>query len=685
MIKKLFTKQKNKYSDFNDPFVVKKGKIKNSQLQDPAYRSDWTEESFLSGDNSNEVVGKSFNFKTIKPILIVFVILISFLLARVAYLQVIKGQYYYNLAEGNRTRIQSIEANRGIIYDRNYKPLLNNTANFVLYLTPIDLPTDELKRDNIVRDISEILEENEIPSDESWFVRIKNDLDNIDLKSSRAYNPLYVVDNLDHETAMSLLIKTDRILGVSLTAKTRRQYSWSSNEMQKNDLENLNRADLSIGSSMSHLLGYTGIINKKELEKYGTEYSPIDYIGKTGLENFWESSLKGVKGKKHIEVDALGREKKVISKEESQDGYNLILSIDLELQKKVEEVLRTYLEKLDLDRGSVVILEPNTGQVLALVSWPAYDNNVFARGIKSSEYQKFLNDEDNPLFNRSISGEFPAGSTVKPIFSAAALNEGVISENTSFLSTGGLSISSWFFPDWKSGGHGITNVRKAIADSVNTFFYYIGGGYGDFEGLGLDRLVEYSKKFGLGAQSGIDIKNEGDGLVPTAKWKREVKDEAWYIGDTYHFAIGQGDLLATPLQVANFTNVFANRGKLMRPYLVTELRSDNNETIVQKIEPEIVREDFIDDYSLEVVRQGMRRTVTRGSGRALSLLPIEVAGKTGTAQWSSQKENHAWFTGFAPYENPELTFTVLVEEGGEGSEVAVPIVRDILSWYFRDR
>lgn len=685
MIKKLFTKQKNKHSDFNDPFVVKKGKIKNSQLQDPAYRSDWTEESFLSGDNSNEVVGKSFNFKTIKPILIVFVILISFLLARVAYLQVIKGQYYYNLAEGNRTRIQSIEANRGIIYDRNYKPLLNNTANFVLYLTPIDLPTDELKRDNIVRDISEILEENEIPSDESWFVRIKNDLDNIDLKSSRAYNPLYVVDNLDHETAMSLLIKTDRILGVSLTAKTRRQYSWSSNEMQKNDLENLNRADLSIGSSMSHLLGYTGIINKEELEKYGTEYSPIDYIGKTGLENFWESSLKGVKGKKHIEVDALGREKKVISKEESQDGYNLILSIDLELQKKVEEVLRTYLEKLDLDRGSVVILEPNTGQVLALVSWPAYDNNVFARGIKSSEYQKFLNDEDNPLFNRSISGEFPAGSTVKPIFSAAALNEGVISENTSFLSTGGLSISSWFFPDWKSGGHGITNVRKAIADSVNTFFYYIGGGYGDFEGLGLDRLVEYSKKFGLGAQSGIDIKNEGDGLVPTAKWKREVKDEAWYIGDTYHFAIGQGDLLATPLQVANFTNVFANRGKLMRPYLVTELRSDNNETIVQKIEPEIVREDFIDDYSLEVVRQGMRRTVTRGSGRALSLLPIEVAGKTGTAQWSSQKENHAWFTGFAPYENPELTFTVLVEEGGEGSEVAVPIVRDILSWYFRDR
>jgi penicillin-binding protein 2 len=436
---------------------------------------------------------------------------------------------------------------------------------------------------------------------------------------------------------------------------------------------------------MSHLLGYIGIINEDELEEYGGEYSPIDYIGKTGLENFWESSLKGVKGKKHIEVDALGREKKVISEKTSKDGYNLILSIDLELQKQAEKVLRTHLEKLGLKKGSVVILEPDTGQVLALVSWPSYDNNVFARGIKTGEYQEFLKDKSNPLFNRAISGEFPAGSTIKPIFAAAALQEGVISENTSFLSTGGLSISKWFFPDWKSGGHGITNVRKAIADSVNTFFYYIGGGYRDFEGLGLDRLVEYSRKFGLGSQTGIDMKNEADGLVPTAEWKEEIKNEAWYIGDTYHFAIGQGDLLVTPLQVANFTNVFANRGKLMRPYLVTELRSDNNETVVQKIEPEIVRQDFIDDYNLEVVRQGMRQTVTQGSGRALNLLPVKVAGKTGTAQWSSQKNNHAWFTGFAPYNNPELTFTVLVEEGGEGSEVAVPIVRDILAWYFRDK
>lgn len=683
MIKSLFKREKNNISNPNDPFVIKRGKIKNSQLQDPAYRSDWTEESFLSGKDSNEIVGKSFDFTIVKPLVLIFLILISFLLARVAYLQVIKGQHYYNLAEGNRTRMQSIEANRGIIYDRNQTPMLSNTANFVLYLTPIDLPSDELKRDDIIRKISIILEENNVNSEKPWFVRIKEDLDSIDLKSLSAYNPLYIVDNLDHKTAMSLIIETDRIAGVSLTAKTKRHYSWGENI--QNELDDINRPELDIGSSMSHLLGYTGIVNKEELERYGKEYSPIDYIGKTGLENFWESSLRGVKGKKHIEVDALGREKKVISQEAPKDGYNLILSIDLELQKQTEKILRTHLKKLSLEKGSVVILEPDTGQVLALVSWPSYDNNIFARGIKIDEYQEFLDDSANPLFSRAISGEFPAGSTVKPIFSAAALNEGVISENTSFLSTGGLSIGRWFFPDWRAGGHGITNVRKAISDSVNTFFYHIGGGYGDFEGLGLDRLVEYSKKFGLGSQTGLDIKNEADGLVPTAKWKEETKDEAWYIGDTYHFAIGQGDLLATPLQVANFTNVFANKGKLMRPYLVTELRSDNNKTVVQKIEPEIVKQDFIDDYSLEVVRQGMRQTVTQGSGRALGWLPVEVAGKTGTAQWSSQKNNHAWFTGFAPYDSPELTFTVLVEEGGEGSEVAVPIVRDILAWYFRDR
>jgi len=304
--------------------------------------------------------------------------------------------------------------------------------------------------------------------------------------------------------------------------------------------------------------------------------------------------------------------------------------------------------------------------------------------VSQEEYNAFLNDENNPLFNRAISGEVPSGSTIKPVVAAAALQERVISENTSFLSIGGLHIGQWFFPDWKAGGHGVTNVRKALAESVNTFFFYIGGGYQDFVGLGVDRLVKYMRLFGLGEKSGLDLNGESAGFVPTSDWKEETKNEAWYIGDTYHISIGQGDILVTPLQVANFTAAVANGGILYRPYLVQSLLDENNQ-VVKQIEPQIIRRDFIDPYNLQVVREGMRQTVIAGSARSLSVLPVNSAGKTGTAQWSSKKQNHAWFTGFAPYENPEIVITVLVEEGREGSEVSVPIAKEILDWYFSQR
>ncbi|HQO11142.1 MAG TPA: penicillin-binding transpeptidase domain-containing protein, partial [bacterium] len=223
---------------------------------------------------------------------------------------------------------------------------------------------------------------------------------------------------------------------------------------------------------------------------------------------------------------------------------------------------------------------------------------------------------------------------MKPVVAAAALQEKIISENTSFLSVGGIYIGQWFFPDWKAGGHGLTDVRKALAESVNTFFYYIGGGYQDFVGLGVDRLVTYMRLFGFGEKTGIDLNGESAGFVPTPSWKEETKNEAWYIGDTYHIAIGQGDILVTPLQVANFTAAIANGGTLYRPSLVQSLLAENNQKI-KDIAPEIIRRDFIDPYNLQVVREGMRQTVTAGSARSLRVLPVSVAGKTGTAQWSS--------------------------------------------------
>jgi penicillin-binding protein 2 len=291
-----------------------------------------------------------------------------------------------------------------------------------------------------------------------------------------------------------------------------------------------------------------------------------------------------------------------------------------------------------------------------------------------------LENPDQPLFNRAISGEYPSGSTIKPVVAAAALQEGLITAGTSFVSSGGIRINEWFFPDWKAGGHGITDVRKAIAQSVNTFFYIIGGGYGDFTGLGPKKLKEYMEKFGLNNKTGIDLPGERVGFVPDPEWKWATKNEQWYIGDTYHVSIGQGDLLVTPLQVANYIAAVANGGTLYRPHLAKKIV----DPAVQKdsdILPEVLDSNFVDPKNIQIVREGMRQTVVSGSARSLSNLPIAVAGKTGTAQWGTDKANHAWFTSFAPYENPEISVTILIEEGIEGSTVAVPIARDFYQWW----
>ncbi|HZJ41519.1 MAG TPA: penicillin-binding protein 2 [Patescibacteria group bacterium] len=675
----------------SDPFAVKEGRFSFGRLKDSFYRSAWVEESFLSDNSRKEMVTRSFNFSKLKLFLVFGILAIFILITRAAWLQVIKSEYYYLLSEDNRLRQEVIEPKRGIIYDRNFNALVRNKANFVLYLRPIDLPRDELKRDGLIREVSMVLsglEKNtegdkmELTSgktvnfkqDNEYFYKIKELLSTVKIGSLESYQPLFIVDNIDYEIAMKLNLEISKWPGVFVSNKIRREYLVSKN----------NEAAVATSTSLSHLLGYTGKINTEEYDKLGSNYSVLDYIGKVGLEYFWESDLKGSPGKKNIEVDALGRMKKAINEEPAHDGHNLLLSIDLELQQKTEEILRAHLEKNKIEKASIIIMDPNNGEILTMISWPFYNNNDFATGINTENYQDLLNNPNQPLFNRAVSGEFPSGSTIKPIFAAGALQEGVISENTSFLSNGGLWIGQWFFPDWRAGGHGMTNVRSAIANSVNTFFYYIGGGYGDFIGLGLDGLVKYSNLFGLGEKTGIDMSGEASGFVPTREWKEETKNEAWYIGDTYHFAIGQGDVLATPLQVANYTATLANGGTLYKPRLVSKILDSSN-NVIEDVKPEIIRENFIDSYNMNVVREGMRQTVTIGSGRYLNSLPVEVAAKTGTAQWSSVKDTHAWFIGFAPYDNPELAFAILLEEGGEGSTTAAPIAYDILKWYFQER
>lgn len=656
-------KKRNSNIRAKDPFTILTGKHKEGSLLN-SYRAKWSEDAFIADSKPQETMGHNFNFKYIPLIIVVLSFSLFLLLAKTAYLQIYKGDYYNQMAEGNRIRITRIEPRRGVIYDQKLRPLVRNKPNFMLYLIPADLPEgDALNK--ILERLSEIL-------GPKILMLIQDKISKIDKNSLEAFQPLFIVDNIAYEKAMSLYLEVDSWPGVTISNRSNREYliyGLASSEQNKNYL------------SMSHIMGYTGKINQDELDKFGDEYLSIDYIGKMGIEYFWENELRGKSGEKQIEVDALGKEKKILGQSDPIDGHNLVLSLDVEQQLKLEEILTKTLKKLKLTRAAAVVLNPRNGEILAMVSLPAYNNNLFARGISQEDYSLLINQPDHPLFNRAISGEYPSGSTIKPIIASAALEEGIITENTSFLSTGGLRIGKWFFPDWRAGGHGRTNVRKAIAESVNTFFYYIGGGYDDFRGLGVDRIVKYGKLFGLGSQLGVDLAGEADGFLPTREWKEKERGERWYVGDTYHLAIGQGDLLVTPLQVAAYTSVFANGGALYRPHFVRQILSSDDQ-VIKETQNNPIRKDFIDPYNMHIVREGMRQTVTSGSARSLNSLPVAVAGKTGTAQWSSEKENHAWFVGFAPFENPEIAFAILVEEGGEGSSVSVPVAREYLKWYF---
>jgi penicillin-binding protein 2 len=301
-----------------------------------------------------------------------------------------------------------------------------------------------------------------------------------------------------------------------------------------------------------------------------------------------------------------------------------------------------------------------------MVSLPAYDNNAFSGGVSSTVYRALSTDENQPLFNRAIAGIYTSGSTVKIVVSTAALMEKVVTDSTTILSTGGVRLGQWFFPDWKAGGHGTANVRSAIAWSINTFFYLVGGGgQQGITGMGPEALSSWMKKFGLGAKTGIDIPGESAGFVPTPTWKQESRKESWYIGDTYNLSIGQGDLLVTPLQVARYTAAIANGGKLVLPRLVEDA-------------PVQIGEQLADPAMIQTVQLGMRDAVTYGSARSLSTLPFSSGAKTGTAQWSKTKNTHAWFTSFAPFESPEIVVTVLIDEGGEGSGVAAPVAKRFL-------
>ncbi len=566
-------------------------------------------------------------------------------LGRAMYLQMLQGEHYLALAESNRYRVSRVLPKRGMIYDRAGIVLGKNIPSFMLVMVIADLPKDEQERHALFEHVSLIA---------------GLQLTDLDLLltefASTPTEPIPVVSHLPYDRAIHLAIETKTMPGFFLQTSSLRQYPVPT-------------------LSLSHVLGYVGKLSVDELDQLAEQnYRPIDSIGKNGIEKSAERQLRGTAGERIIEVDARGRELSVVSKTDPIPGQDVHLTIDAGFQSFIETRTEELFFKTHTSRASIVALNPKTGEIYALVSLPAYDNNDFAKGIDAETFQQLLSDKDKPLFPRAVAGEFPSGSTLKPFIAYAALAERLITEHTSFISTGGLRIGDWFFPDWKAGGHGVTDVTKAIAESVNTFFYIIGGGYESFTGLGVEKLSMYAKKFGFGSTTGIDIAGEADGFLPTKAWKEETKNERWYVGDTYHLAIGQGDFLTTPLQMASATGIIANNGIRNQPHLIQSDTILPGESI-----------EGLDVTALNIVQNGMRQTVLSGSARSLQVLPFATAAKTGTAQSPGSERYLSWFTGFAPFDDPEIALAIIVEEGGESTEAAVPLARDILSWWFVSR
>jgi penicillin-binding protein 2 len=576
------------------------------------------------------------------------IVLLAVVAVRSIYLQASQG-IFRKQAEGNWLRMLTEYAPRGVIFDRNGKQLVQNVASTDLVVYPVQLPSDVESEIKILREIF-----SDVPA--GAFQEIINSSDRTSPR------PVPLLSNITHEQMVGVLARLPDLPGIGI--------------------ENLPTREYTEKDSFAHILGFTGKVSKADLEK-NPKYMLTEYVGKSGLEKQYEDLLRGEHGARREEVDSGGRIKNILGTIPAKPGMNLKLNIDAELQKKLYESLKKQLDNARVAKGAAVAIDPKTGGVLALVSIPSFDNTKLTQGMTGKEAEDLFTNKDQPLLDRAIQGEYPPGSTFKLAVAIAGLEEKIITPDTTVNSTGGIHVGSWFFPDWKAGGHGTTSLFKAIAESVNTYFYTVGGGIDGKQGLGIEKMSEWAKKLGFGAATGIDIPGESDGFLPSPDWKMKTKNEAWYIGDTYHAAIGQGDVLITPIQMASLTATIANGGKIYEPHIVKELLN-NNGSLLEEIKTK--EKGKIDSDVANLMRQAMRETVLSGSGRALADMSVAIAGKTGTAQTTSGLDNtHAWFTAFAPYDNPEIALTVLLEKGGGGDKFAVPVVKDVFSWYFGER
>lgn len=603
--------------------------------------------------------------KIIYAIFGLFFIFALGLFSKTAYLQTVEGSALYAVSENNKGTITLLRPQRGIIYDAHLRKLVANAPAYDLLCDTsllfnagkkglFDYNAVALKQVSLM---AEILEK---PFEDLQMVI-----------ASAAQPKVLIAENIAPEKLLMLEARLAQLEGCQIEKNTVREYA--------------------LGEAFSHVLGYAAKINKDELKSV-SNYTIADYIGKTGLERFYEAQLRGTPGQNEIIKTAAGVQKGSNVLAEPVSGYNLVLNIDADLQKKTYEALEKSIKNIGSKKGAAVALDPRTGAVLALVSYPAYDNNIFSQGISQADFNQLINNPNQPFFDRVIAAKYPTGSTIKPFLASGALQEKLISPTKIINDPGYIIVQSENDPNitYKFAGvtpHGDVDMREAIAVSSNIYFYTIGGGYGSQKGLGPARIKKYLDMYGWEQKTGIDLPGEFKGFVPSPAWKKERKNENWWDGDTYNLSIGQSDLQVTPLQVAVAYSAIANGGTLYKPQIVQKVidGSGAGASIIQEFKPEIMSRLAIDQENLQVIREGMRQGVLYGSSVSLNNLSVDVAGKTGTVETNKDGFFNTWSSNFAPYDNPEIVFVATIE-GVQGLRSAtLPVAHDVLEWYFNKK
>ncbi len=546
---------------------------------------------------------------------LVIVIVVGLLTTRLFYLQVVSGGYYSGLAQDALSTTQPIAAARGLIYDRAGRPVAINVPSYVVRIRPGDLPFTD--RDTVVDRLSQLLN---VPSSDI--------IQALDRNASQRFEYVNIAADVPEDVARILDEESRDLPGVDVTVQERREYEY--------------------GPLLSHVLGYTGPVTADDLASLADQgYLNDDSIGKTGVEATFEGDLRGTYGSEQVERDAAGRITRTVSIDQQPvAGDSLELTIDVQIQKEAQEALDWATGIVNLQRGVVIVMNPQDGEILAMVSNPSYDDNMFASGISNDQYQALINDPNTPLVNFALSEQFPPGSTYKLVTGAGALMDGYITPTTELDTVPYLQIGSYKYYDWNHRGFGPLDIGGGFAHSSDTFFYQLAGD------LGIDRLAYWANQFGFGQDTGIDLPAEAQGIVPTNDWKQQVFGQDIFPGEVYQAGIGQGYDAATPLQVLNAYAALANGGWLYQPQIVRRVIAPDG-SVVQDFQPELIRTLDVSPDVLQTMREAAREVVTSRHTFNLVDLPLVVAGKTGTAEFGIRDAQgrlpfHSWFVAFVP-------------------------------------